>query len=115
MLSDADGASTNSDVDVNTICHAGWVSYNNELDCFDKRNQRAGHFCTLSFNCVQVQTLPTAQVTPALQDSLSWGYDPNTHARKARPLTTVGWTSLSVIVIVSVANRQPRLYLQDVN
>ena len=57
-------------------------------------------YCTLSFDCVQVQTLPTAQVTPALTDSFSWAYDPYTHACKARPLTTAGWTSFSVIVIV---------------
>ena len=64
-------------------------------------------YCTLSFNCVQVQTLPTAQVTSALTDSFfSWGYDPYTHACKARPLTTVGWTSLSVIVIVIVIDRR---------
>ena len=44
---------------------------------------------------MQVQTLPTAQVTPALTDSFSWGHDPYTHAGKARPLTVVGWTSLS--------------------
>ena len=54
-------------------------------------------------NCVQVQNLPTAQVTPALTDSFSWGHDPFTHACKARPLTVVGWTSLSVIVIVMLA------------
>ena len=30
----------------------------------------------------------------------SWGYDPYTHACKARPLTTVGRTSLSVIIII---------------
>ena len=56
-------------------------------------------YCTLSLSCVQVQTLPTAQATPAPTDSFSRGYDPHTHACKARPLTTVGWTSLSVIVI----------------
>ena len=32
----------------------------------------------------------------------SWGHDPITHACKARPLTVVGWTSLSVIVVVIV-------------
>ena len=59
--------------------------------------------CTLSFNCVQVHTLPTAQVMPALTDSFSWDYESYSHACKARPLTTVGWTSLSVIVIVIAA------------
>ena len=62
-------------------------------------------YCSLSFNSVLVQTLPTEQVTPALTDSSSRGHDPYTHACKARPLTTVGWTSLSVIVIV-IAMRQ---------
>ena len=32
------------------------------------------------------------------------GHDPVTHACKARPLTVVGWTSLSVIVIVCLHN-----------
>ena len=59
------------------------------------------HF-TLSPKCVQVQTLPIAQDTPVLTDSFSRGYDPYTHACKARPLSTDGWTSLSVIVIVNI-------------
>jgi len=58
------------------------------------------HF-TLSPNCVQVQTLPIAQETPVLTDSFSRGYDPYTHACKARPLSTDGWTSLSVICHLS--------------
>ena len=62
---------------------------------------------------MQVQTLPTAQVTPALTDFFSWGYDPYTHACKARPPTTVGWTSLSVIVIVLVVTT-PRTGGNDV-
>ena len=61
-------------------------------------------YCTLSFNCVQVQTVPTAQATPALTAYSSRGYDPYTHSCKARPQTTVGWTSLIVIVIVPVHN-----------
>ena len=48
-----------------------------------------------------VQTLPTAQVTPALTDSFSRGHDPFAHACKARPLTIVGWTSLSVSLSLS--------------
>ena len=52
------------------------------------------------FNRVQVQALPTEQAAPVLTDSLSQGYDPYTHACKARPLTTVGRTSLSVIIII---------------
>ena len=52
------------------------------------------------FNRVQVQTLPTEQAAPVLTDSFSRGYDPYTHACKARPLTTVGRTSLSVIIII---------------
>ena len=55
-------------------------------------------YCTLSFNRVQVQTLPTEQAAPALTDSFSRVYDPYTHACKARPPMTVGRTSLSVIV-----------------
>ena len=59
-------------------------------------------YCTLSFNRVQVQTLPTEQAALVPTDSFSRGYDPYTHACKARPLMTVGRTSLSVIVIVIV-------------
>ena len=66
-------------------------------------------------NCVQVQTLPTAQATPALTDSCSRSYDPHTHAWKARPLTTVGWTSLSVIVIVIVRHRPQTTSLHAVH
>ena len=51
---------------------------------------------------MQVHTLPTAQVPSALTDSFAWCHDTFTHACKARPLTVVGWTSLSVIVIVIV-------------
>ena len=57
-------------------------------------------YCTLSINRVQVQTLPTEQAAPVLTDSFSLGYDPYTHACVARPLTTVGRTSLSVIIII---------------
>merc|ERR1712136_49007 len=60
------------------------------------------HF-TLSPNCVHVQTLPIAQDTPVQTDSFSRLYDPYTHACKARPLSTDGWTSPSVIVIVIVS------------
>ena len=60
-------------------------------------------YCTLSFKRVQVQTLPTEEAAPALTDSFSLGYDPYTHACKARPPTTVGRTSLSVIVIAEHA------------
>ena len=51
-------------------------------------------------NCVQVHTLPTAQVPSAFADYFSWCHEPFTHACKARPPTVVGWTSLSVIFIV---------------
>ena len=50
------------------------------------------HF-TLSLNCVQVETLPIAQDTPVLTDSVSRCYNPYTHACNARPLSTDGWTS----------------------
>ena len=53
------------------------------------------------FNCVQVQTLPTEQAAPVLTDSFSRDYNPYTHACKARPLTTVGRTSLSAIIIIT--------------
>ena len=43
----------------------------------------------------------------------SWDYDPYTHACKARPLTTVGWTSLSVIVIVIVIERRQGLEVDE--
>ena len=66
-----------------------------------RTSHRDSKYCTLSFNCVQVQTLPTAQAASALTDSFFVGlYDPYNHPCKARPLTTVGRTSLSVIVIV---------------
>ena len=43
--------------------------------CFPLSAARTSHrdskYCTLSFNCVQVQTVPTAQVTPALTDFFS--------------------------------------------
>ena len=48
-----------------------------------------------------MQTLPIAQDTPVRTDSFSRGYDPYTHACEARTLSTDGWTSLSVIVIVT--------------
>ena len=50
---------------------------------------------------VLVQTLPTEQATPALTDSFSQGHDPSAHACKARPLTFVGWPSLSVSMSMS--------------
>ena len=49
---------------------------------------------------MQVQALPTEQAAPVLTDSVSRGYDPCTHACNARPPTTVGRTSLSVINII---------------
>ena len=55
------------------------------------------------FNRVQVQALPTEQAAPALTDSFSRDYDPYTHACKSRPPTTVGRTSLSVIIIITRA------------
>ena len=56
-----------------------------------------------SLDCRCIVSLPTVQAAPALTDSFSRGCNPNTHACKARPLTTVGRTSLSVIVIVIVS------------
>ena len=44
-------------------------------------------------NSVYMKNLPTKQATSVVTDSFSWGYDPFTHACKARPLTTVGRTS----------------------
>ena len=52
-------------------------------------------------NSAYVQILPTEQATSVVTDFFSWGYDPYTHACKARHLTTVGRTSLSVIIIIS--------------
>ena len=46
-------------------------------------------YCTLSFNCVPLQTLPTEQAA---------------HACKARPLTTVGRTSLSDNDVINFAS-----------
>ena len=52
---------------------------------------------------MQVHTLPTEQVPSAVTDSFSWGHDPFTHACKARPLTDVGWTFLSVSLSLSLS------------
>ena len=52
---------------------------------------------------MQVLTLPTAQATPALTETFSRGHDPFTRACKARPLTIVGWTSLSVSLSFSLS------------
>ena len=65
-------------------------------------------YCTLSSTVCKCHTLPTAQVPSALTDSLSWGHDPFTHACKARPLTVVRWTSLSVIVTNQLDTRRLR-------
>ena len=54
-------------------------------------------------NSVQVHTLSTAQVASALTDFFSRGLDPFAHACKARPLTIVGWTSLSVSLSLSLS------------
>ena len=54
-------------------------------------------------NSLLVQTFRTAQVTPALTDSFSRGHDPFAHACQARPLTIVGWTSLSVSLSLSLS------------
>ena len=62
-----------------------------------RTSYRDSKYCTLSFNCVQVQTLPTAQVTPALTDSFFHRVVTPTLA-PVRP--GLQWTSLSVIVIV---------------
>merc|ERR1712136_702948 len=47
-------------------------------------------------NSVYVQTLPTEQATLVVTDFFSRGHDPFAHACKARPLTIVGRTSVSV-------------------
>ena len=60
------------------------------------------------FNRVQVLALSTEQAAPVLTDSFSRGHDPFTHACKARPLTDVDWTFLSVIVILIVFNSHVR-------
>ena len=67
-------------------------------------------YSTLSFNRVQVQTLPTEKAAPVLTDSFSHRYDPYTDACKARPLTTVGRTSLSVIIII-ILPKVPFLFI----
>ena len=41
-----------------------------------------------------MQNLPTAQASPALTDSFSWGHDPSAHACKARSLHIVPLTPL---------------------
>ena len=46
--------------------------------------------CTLSSTVSQLPTLPRVQGTTALTDFFSRGYDPFTHACKARPLTDLG-------------------------
>ena len=57
-------------------------------------------------NSVYVQTFPTEQATPAFTDSFSRGHDPFAHACKARPLTIVGRTSLSVSLSLSLSLRR---------
>ena len=52
-------------------------------------------------NSVYVQTLPTEQATSVVTDFFSRGHDPFAHACKARPLTIVGRTSLSVSLSLS--------------
>ena len=69
------------------------------LPCYFRIETRCTTHC--HFNRVQVQTLPTEQDAPVSTDSFSRGYDPDTHACKAGPLTTVGRTSLSVIIIIT--------------
>ena len=56
-------------------------------------------------NSVYVQNLPTEQATSVVTEFFV-GYDPYTHACKARPLTTVGRTSLSVIIIINSSVRK---------
>ena len=53
-------------------------------------------------NSVYVQTLPTEQATSVVTVFFSRDHDPFAHACKARPLTTVGWTSLSVSLSMSL-------------
>ena len=60
-------------------------------------------------NSVQVRILPTVQVPSAFTDFFSWGDDPYTRACKARPLTVVGWTFLSVSLSLSRGKPQPTL------
>ena len=60
-------------------------------------------YCTLS-STVCTSNLPTEQATSVVT-VLSWGYDSYTHAYKARPLTTVGRTSLSVVIIIIMCFR----------
>ena len=52
------------------------------------------------FNRVQVQALPTEQAAPVLTDFFRGVMTPTLTPGKARPLTTVGRTSLSVIIII---------------
>ena len=59
-------------------------------------------YCTLS-STVYVQTLPTERATSVVTDFFSRGHDPFAHACKARPLTIVGRTSLSVSLSMSFA------------
>ena len=75
------------------------------LPCYFLIETRCTAHC--HFNRVQVQTLPTEQAAPVLTDSFSPGYDPYTHACKARPLTTVGRTSLSVIITIISSGTWP--------
>ena len=58
--------------------------------------------CTLSSTVSQLHTLPRVQGTTASTDSFSRGHDPFTHACKARPLTDVGWPSLTVSLWLSL-------------
>ena len=77
-----------------------WICFSNSL-CFFRPL-----FCSCSMYCTQSSTVCTCKTCQQseplqLQQIFSRGYDPYTHACKARPLTTVGRTSLSVIIILS--------------
>ena len=63
-------------------------------------------------NSVYVQNLPTEQATSVVT-FFSQGYDTYTHTCKARPLTTVGRTSLSVIIIIILLSTRRQTHIRQ--
>ena len=57
-------------------------------------------YCTLSSTQCVCAKLANRACHVSCNRFFSWGYDPYTHACKARPLTTFGRTSLSVVIII---------------
>ena len=64
------------------------------------------YYCTLSLTVCKCTPCQQSKPHQCNRFFFSRGHDPYTHACKARPPSTDGWTSLSVIVIVIVISFQ---------